>query len=150
MTSLLILSSALLQLAHPLTLGLILISSAILTGSFLSLLRSSWFFYLLILVFLGGVIILIIYIVTLSANKKFTAPSNLKTTIIIFLGLPIILNIRYRHSRISSSDYGSPALFIYEHAQLPALEILMLYLLLTLVCVVKLVKFESGPLVRRL
>jgi len=101
-------------------------------------------------VFLGGVIVLIIYIVTLSANKKFLARSKSKTAVRILLGLPAILTVRYKASGADSSGHGSPALFIYEYAQLPALEMLILYLLLTLVCVVKLVKFESGPLVRRL
>merc|ERR1712237_294372 len=84
----------------------------------------SWFFYLLVLVFLGGVIVLIIYINTLAINEKF-----------FFI-------------KINLSNFIS--IILYESMNSVSLLFLILYLLLTLICVVKLVKFEYGPLIKRL
>ena len=39
---------------------------------------------------------------------------------------------------------------LYESINFLSLMFLILYLLLTLICVVKLVKFEYGPLIKRL
>merc|ERR1712152_128744 len=99
-------------------------------------------FYLLVLVFLGGVIVLIIYINTLAINEKFFYYKiNYKPTylFIFFFLLQIILvkNFYYKMN-------------LYESMNFISLLFLILYLLLTLVCVVKLVKFEYGPLIKRL
>ena len=41
-------------------------------------------------------------------------------------------------------------IIIYENINFFIMMFLILYLLLTLICVVKLIKFEYGPLVKRL
>lgn len=148
--SLLTASGAVVHLSHPLTLGLILISSAVAIGALLALSRASWFFYLLVLVFLGGVMVLVIYMATLSANEKFSSIPRLTVAPAFAARLPVLLILHFSPLGPNSSGNGAPALFIYDYVQLPSLITLMAYLLLTLVCVVKLVKFESGPLVKRL
>ena len=114
--------------------------------------NSSWFFYLIVLVFLGGVIILIIYISTLAANEKFRiiklSPENMRFTILIRLTLFILLKYKniINYTRLNNTAVG----ILYESSNFTLLLCLIVYLLLTLVCVVKLVKFESGPLIKRL
>merc|ERR1712179_901974 len=114
------------SLSHPIRLRISLIIMAILARIITFTINSSWFFYLIILVFLGGVIILIIYISTLAANEKYK-------NIINFIS-------------INNTAVG----ILYESSNFTLSLFLILYLLLTLVCVVKLVKFESGPLIKRL
>jgi len=121
---------------------------ALLVGILIISLSTSWFFYLLVLVFLGGVIVLIIYIRTLAANEKF---KNLKS----YWGLSILLvpfilkvPINLSHFKISSSMVS--ILSLYHYSNFSLLVFLILYLLLALVCVVKLIKFEAGPLIKRL
>merc|ERR1712059_3302 len=103
-----------------------------------------------VLVFLGGVMVLVIYMATLSANEKFSSTPRLTVAPALAVRLPVLLILHYRALRPNSAGSRAPALFIYDYVQLPSLVVLISYLLLTLVCVVKLVKFESGPLVKRL
>merc|ERR1711955_48233 len=106
--------------------------------------------YLLILVFLGGVIVLIIYIRTLSANEKF---SPMVVTLPLFVLLALIMSITSNSLtqsfsyRITSRSFISQ---LYQHKNARLLLFLIVYLLITLVCVVKLVKYEEGPLSKRL
>merc|ERR1711872_745123 len=106
-------------------------------------------FYLIILVFLGGVIILIIYIRTLAANEKFSSSSlSLESLVIISLIALIIVpmyNIKYSYGFVNMNNTALGV--VYEASNFSLLMFLIIYLLLTLVCVVKLVKFESGPLI---
>jgi len=114
--------------------------------------NSSWFFYLIILVFLGGVIILIIYISTLAANEKFRILEInwVNISIVFFLRILIITIIKYKNIINFISINNTAVGILYESSNFTLLLFLILYLLLTLVCVVKLVKFESGPLIKRL
>jgi len=104
--------------------------------------------YLLVLVFLGGVIVLIIYMSTLSANEKFS-PNSIYVGTLIFC-TPVFLS----SSNLLISPYITDNIniitHIYESKNVSILSYLMVYLLITLVCVVKLVKFEEGPLIKRL
>merc|ERR1711979_188770 len=104
------------------------------------------------LVFIGGVIILIIYIRTLAANEKFSSSSlSLESLVIISLIALIIVpmyNIKYSYGFVNMNNTALGV--VYEASNFSLLMFLIIYLLLTLVCVVKLVKFESGPLIKRL
>merc|ERR1739846_2850 len=109
-------------------------------------LRTPWFFYLLVLVFLGGVIILIIYIRTLAANEKFIAPKSFNLFAPVF-----IIFIRNNYNYTLKSSFNTRILInLYEYSNRRISIFLITYLLITMVCVVKLVKFERGPLVGRL
>ena len=102
------------------------------------------------MVFLGGVIILIIYINTLAINEKFFFYKILNKSL-YFLILIIIFQIVFFKNfffKINFSNFIS--IRLYESINLLSLLFLILYLLLTLICVVKLVKFEYGPLIKRL
>merc|ERR1719239_1909494 len=107
------------------------------------MIRAPWFFYLLVLVFLGGVIILIIYIRTLAANEKFRAPTSFRVLILIFT----IISYNYRNK---TSFNINIVINLYEYSNGSLSILLITYLLITMICVVKLVKFEKGPLVGRL
>merc|ERR1739848_853799 len=128
--------------------GVIAILARIITFA----INSSWFFYLIVLVFLGGVIILIIYISTLSANEKFRDfrlnVTELRAAAAISSLTLFGIKIKYRSPVINMRNIAIG--ISYESSNFSLLVFLILYLLITLVCVVKLVKFESGPLIKRL
>ena len=137
--------------SHPISLGLILVILSLITGAFLIKIRISWFFYLLVLVFLGGVIVLIIYIRTLAANEKIFFKVTNKMVIFTFSSLIILLFLLLeKNLKIKTSIGVIVAGSLYECSNISTLIFLIIYLLLTIVCVVKLVKFESGPLIKRL
>ena len=139
-------------LSHPIRLRISLILIAILARIISLWINSSWFFYLIVLVFLGGVIILIIYIRTLAANEKFRRISiNYNTIgIILIVRLFILVVLKYKNILQFIRRNNTAVGIIYEASNFSLLLFLITYLLLTLVCVVKLVKFESGPLIKRL
>ena len=73
--------------------------------------------------------------------------TNLRIYSSFFFLLQIIL-VKNFYYKINLSNYIS--MNLYESMNFISLLFLILYLLLTLVCVVKLVKFEYGPLIKRL
>lgn len=130
---------------------MILIAIALVGGILLMKIRISWFFYLLVLVFLGGVMVIIIYISTLASNEKFflsTSLANSLTAISILVVGLVSLKFKYLTSHTTVGIIASGSL--YESGLMRRLIFIIVYLLLTIVSVVKLVKFESGPLVARL
>ena len=101
------------------------------------------------LVFLGGVIILIIYINTLAINEKFFFIKK-NFSFIIFLSLSLLFIFIGKNRFIKINHRNSVAMLIYDTINFYIIIFLMLYLLVTLICVVKLIKFEYGPLIKRL
>jgi len=93
--------------------------------------------------------ILIIYINTLAINEKFFFIK--KNFSFIFSSIIILLLFLIRKNNfIKINTRNSIALLIYENINFYIMVFLILYLLLTLICVVKLIKFEYGPLIKRL
>jgi len=69
----------------------------------------------------------------------------------IFFSIIILLLFLIRKNNfIKINTRNSIALLIYENINFYIMVFLILYLLLTLICVVKLIKFEYGPLIKRL
>merc|ERR1719450_2042306 len=102
---------------------------------------------LLLLTCMG--IVLIIYIRTLSANEKF---SPMVVTLPLFVLLALIMSITSNSLTQSFSNRVTSRSFVsqlYQHKNARLLLFLIVYLLITLVCVVKLVKYEEGPLSKR-
>merc|ERR1712090_2259 len=122
-------------------------------GNFNFLFYNYWysFFFsysILVFLFLGGVIILIIYIRTLSANEKFF-PQSFFNNVFLFLFFSLIF-FSYQIKENKLSKNINFALHLYEIKNVSRLIFLIIYLLITMICVVKLVKFEEGPLIKRL
>jgi len=130
------------------SLAIVLIIMASLIGRLIIKIVHPWFLYLLILVFLGGVIILIIYMRTLSANEKFT-PLNIPASALAF-PVPLYFVATYHANHVPLRINCGPMTSIYEANHVRILFFLIVYLLIALVCIVKLVIFEEGPLIKRL
>lgn len=140
----------LLDLIHPISLGIVLIFYSLIIGIISIIFSTPWFFYLLVLVFLGGVIILIIYMSTLAANEKFIIPKFNRYLIFILIFFMSRFFINCYNYTIKSSFNSRIVINLYEYLNRSTLLFLIFYLLITIICVVKLVKFERGPLVGRL
>ena len=91
---------------------------------------------------------MIIYINTLIINEKIFFYKKNIFSFIIFL--PVLLFFLKKNSFIKINDANFISIIIYENINFFIIVFLILYLLLTLICVVKLIKFEYGPLVKRL
>merc|ERR1711955_145652 len=106
--------------------------------------------YLLILVFFRrGNSTNYLYKNSVSKRKIFTYGSD--PTTLCFVG-PHYVNYIYQSSSVFSNRVTSRSFIsqLYQHKNARLLLFLIVYLLITLVCVVKLVKYEEGPLSKRL
>nr|YP_006493392.1 NADH dehydrogenase subunit 6 [Stenopus hispidus]AEO18310.1 NADH dehydrogenase subunit 6 [Stenopus hispidus]AGA56099.1 NADH dehydrogenase subunit 6 [Stenopus hispidus] len=149
------------SMIHPLTAGLILlIQTALMCLTAGLFMTSFWFSYILFLIFLGGMLILFIYVASLAPNEPFI----LSPTIIMALMLASFIFflllfwdplMKMVPSQTPSSS--SPLLFKTSLQTLttkpfynPPISNLtlftILYLLFTLIVVVKITDHYSGPL----
>ena len=141
------LSFLILSVSRPISLAILLISSAIVCAIATGFIFSSWMFYFLMLVFLGGVIVVLIFITSVCTNTKLRL-LNIKRGLILPLGLAWCLcPINMMLNNYSNLNF---CLSIYSLEGLRILVFLILSLLLCIVRVVNVVKLEYGPLVFRL
>jgi membrane-associated HD superfamily phosphohydrolase len=120
-----------------------------LVSALLLKISTSWLFYLLVLMFLGGVMVVITYMSSLAANEKSLYSRQPKFIFWLLLGglVTLLLDVEKAAVPTSSFNFAGGA---YGLSFLPALVSSFLVLFLALVRVVKLIKLEEGPLVKRL
>nr|YP_010384947.1 NADH dehydrogenase subunit 6 [Arcotheres purpureus]UPL64944.1 NADH dehydrogenase subunit 6 [Arcotheres purpureus] len=146
------------QLSHPLAMGLVLLIQTILISMSIGFSTFSfWTSYILFLIFLGGMLILFIYIASLASNEYFSFSIFnliLLSTIMIMLTFMLIFTDQMLFSTptlISSSlnfSMSTPLSinWIYNTPLTNLTIFIILYLLLTLIVVVKIINLFKGPL----
>lgn len=123
--------------------------------------NSFWFSYILFLIFLGAILVLFIYVASLASNEPFSFSSSLSLsllfTILLILIILILLdplclnsNIKIESSTYINQNYYqlTPLLLstIYNNTSINLTLFIVLYLLLTLIAVVKITDTFFGPL----
>ena len=146
-----LLRRSLMVLVHPLTLAGALIFYAIFTRGVVGSISYSWIIYILVLIFLGGVIVLVVYMTTLAANEKFILIKRYGTflTVIVLTQVGTIRMMPFRGRMRGLAPNSNSVTVIFESANASLYIFRVLYLLLALICVVKVIKLEKGPLVMR-
>nr|YP_009512604.1 NADH dehydrogenase subunit 6 [Benthonectes filipes]AXJ93169.1 NADH dehydrogenase subunit 6 [Benthonectes filipes] len=149
------------RLMHPLAMGLSLLVQTVMVCVTAGLsMNSFWFSYILFLIFLGAMLVLFIYVASLASNETFSFSGSLfiVTAGTFFLALifffmdPLALNAPtfISHSSISMDSVFSstPSLLssIYNNTTMSLTLFIVLYLLLTLIAVVKITNTFFGPL----
>nr|YP_010713852.1 NADH dehydrogenase subunit 6 [Aristaeopsis edwardsiana]WDD39072.1 NADH dehydrogenase subunit 6 [Aristaeopsis edwardsiana] len=149
------------RLLHPLAMGLSLLvqTTMICITAGLSM-NSFWFSYILFLIFLGGMLVLFIYVASLASNETFSFSSTLFFLMIMAISLsgllffldPLTLNLS---AHISQSSMSADSIFsstpsllsaIYNNTTMNMTLFIVMYLLLTLIAVVKITNTFFGPL----
>nr|UBU96200.1 NADH dehydrogenase subunit 6 [Meloe poggii] len=151
-----IMSIIFITLTHPLSLGLILLIQttviSLMTGKFC---LNFWFSYIVFIIMIGGMLILFIYMTSIASNEKFVF--SLMTmipmvTLLICLAMPTLL-LFLPDSPISNdmlsfkTNYLTISMIKYTY--MPASMLLMfmtIYLLITLIVIVKIIGIKNGPL----
>nr|YP_010999505.1 NADH dehydrogenase subunit 6 [Ochthebius lejolisii]QNP10029.1 NADH dehydrogenase subunit 6 [Ochthebius lejolisii]WPM98417.1 NADH dehydrogenase subunit 6 [Ochthebius lejolisii] len=150
------LSFSFIFMMHPLSMGMILllqtISVSLITG-FLNM--NFWFSYILFLIMIGGMLVLFIYMTSIASNEKFKFNKKLIIFMIIMLNFNIIffMNLDLLMSMIqminfeinSNFNYLSLSKFYNKPSNL-IMFMMIIYLFITLIAVVKITDFKSGPL----
>nr|ARH54829.1 NADH dehydrogenase subunit 6 [Trigonopterus sp. 6 AH-2016] len=146
-------------LNHPLSLGGLLLTQTILmalmTGFFF---LNFWFSYILFLVMIGGMLVMFIYMTSIASNEKFKMPK--KSMIFVFTSTPIIIPMLFLTDNffpLQLSLFSSMNLFnsqiknlcmnkYFNYPGMLMLICLMIYLLITLIAIVKITDKTSGTL----
>nr|YP_010850293.1 NADH dehydrogenase subunit 6 [Tomicus minor]WGH11784.1 NADH dehydrogenase subunit 6 [Tomicus minor] len=145
---------------HPLTLGVILLMQMILMGLSSGLLYYNfWFCYIIFLVMISGLMIMFIYMTSIASNEKFKMPKMINMlmlfSIIMMMLIFIIMMDTYYFNNNSVSSLNQSYIILYNNLSMnkyynfPHFYLtisLMLYLLLTLIVIVKITEIFKGPL----
>nr|AYM85186.1 NADH dehydrogenase subunit 6 [Pseudocolaspis sp. EMHAU_15070625] len=149
-------SISFMMLNHPLSMGFNILMLTILISLTTGMMNSTfWFSYILFLVLIGGLLILFIYMTSIASNEKFKFSSkmiiiNMSTITISYLLLKnnFKLNLKIK----DMNQYMDPMNFTMTNLKYfsPSLMIIlisaMMYLLITLIMIVKITKKEKGPI----
>lgn len=127
---------------NPIMLRLVLVIFAILIAFLYHFLFSKWIMFVIMLVFLGGIIIIFIYIASLAGNSKIFFFTNLWPIIIIFFTLMFFFNITYNPFWNIKSQFH-----LYSFMSFQILWFVIIYLLASLFCIVKITENFKGPLI---
>nr|AYR05308.1 NADH dehydrogenase subunit 6 [Coleoptera sp. ACP-2013] len=146
-------------LNHPLSLGGVLLMQTILMTLMSSFFFFNfWFSYILFLIMVGGMLIMFIYMTSIASNEKFKLPKNMMITLIISMMI-ILMTIMFMdkfYSMIISLKFNSLTQSLimlnlnlskfFNYPNMKLLMFLMIYLLVTLIAVVKIIGKNFGSL----
>nr|ALO77119.1 NADH deshydrogenase subunit 6 [Entiminae sp. GENSP01] len=145
-------------LNHPLSFGFILLLQTIIISASSGILNLDfWFSYILFLIMIGGMLVLFIYMTSVASNEKFKFSKMMM--MIMLSGMLLMLislmtdNFLFMLNSLNY-DYTSQNFFninlsMNKFTNLPMVLVmfmLMIYLLLTLIAIVKITQSKMGPL----
>nr|YP_010952745.1 NADH dehydrogenase subunit 6 [Domecia hispida]WMQ53165.1 NADH dehydrogenase subunit 6 [Domecia hispida] len=147
------------RLLHPLSMGLcLLVQTVMMTLVVGSSTSSFWFSYILFMIFLGGMLVLFIYVASLASNEFFLFSTKyfLVFTLSIFIltfffffldPLALSWKISVPYTSLSFPLNATSSIkWIYSKMLMNFTLFIILYLLLTLLVVVKITNLFKGPL----
>nr|YP_009709661.1 NADH dehydrogenase subunit 6 [Velutinodorcus velutinus]QEX51679.1 NADH dehydrogenase subunit 6 [Velutinodorcus velutinus] len=142
---------------HPLSLGGLLLIQSVLIALISGWMNITfWYSYILLLIMIGGMLVLFMYMTSVASNEKFKS----STPIILFLlsSFTMIIIISplmdqwFLSSKIMTSENYKlifSLLSLNKFLNFPAIMIsvlLIIYLLITMIIVIKISSFKQGPL----
>nr|QIE12526.1 NADH dehydrogenase subunit 6 [Lemnia saucia] len=152
-------SSMMIWLKHPLSLGLIILTHTILTCMNLGLLSLNfWYSYILILVMIGGLLVVFIYMTSIASNEKFKFNKMLALWMAMFIMFIMIMMfmknnyfmLNYNNELINMMNMKyNLNLSLSKFLNFPNSNLFLLiifYLLIAMIAVVKISKLNYGPL----
>nr|UFK32133.1 NADH dehydrogenase subunit 6 [Pseudorhaetus sinicus] len=153
-----VLNAALLPIVnHPLSLGLILLIQSILIALISGWMNLTfWYSYIMLLIMIGGMLVLFMYMTNVASNEKFKfSPFILLFTtsgmMLFIMSLPFtdqwLINSKTLIDEIILSPY--PLGSLNKYLNFPAILVsasLIIYLLITMIIVIKIINIKHGPL----
>nr|YP_009694679.1 NADH dehydrogenase subunit 6 [Thitarodes damxungensis]QEI59720.1 NADH dehydrogenase subunit 6 [Thitarodes damxungensis] len=162
---LILFSTMMFFLNHPLSMGLLLLLQTILisliSGSMIS---TFWFSYILFLTILGGLLVMFIYVASIASNEMFKFNSNLLLFYMMMIMLMFIImltfnNLYWLNLNINSEllNFWNKMIFfnnensiniskIYNNQSYFLTLMSIMYLLITLFAIIKITNINYGPL----
>nr|QWB85958.1 NADH dehydrogenase subunit 6 [Philus antennatus] len=152
------LSITFLFLNHPLSFGLILLMQTLLISLISGLMNQNyWYSYILFLIMVGGMLILFIYMTSIASNEMFKFSFKILALIMVmFLMLSMlmwiestVLDLSVHNSNMTNQEFFNNSTSMSKYFNLPntlTLYMIIIYLLITLIMVVKITNLSHGPL----
>nr|URX53173.1 NADH dehydrogenase subunit 6 [Incisitermes rhyzophorae] len=143
------------QMSHPLAMGLMLLTQTMMMCLISGLMHHSfWFQYILFMVFIGGMLVLFIYVASLASNEMFSLSTKMMmvtmTTMLTTTAIKDWTTINsVETTSLDTTPENSITTLTSKLYNQPcgSMTILMaLYLLMTLIVVVKITDVSKGPL----
>nr|QNP09990.1 NADH dehydrogenase subunit 6 [Ochthebius sp. IBE<ESP> AN292] len=151
----LLFSTMFIFMTHPLSMGMMLMAQVIIISLITGFLNFNfWFSYILFLIMIGGMLVLFIYMTSIASNEKFKF--NMKfiylimtfmSTMNLFLFMDKFFNeiSLFNKFIFNNSNYFMLSKF-YNSPSNMIMFLMIIYLLITLIAVVKITNFKMGPL----
>nr|QYC35777.1 NADH dehydrogenase subunit 6 [Vibidia duodecimguttata] len=160
MNFLLLTSTMMMIMKHPLSLGFTILVHTILTCMIMGMMSMNyWFSYILILVMIGGLLVLFIYMTSIASNEKFKFNNYLLFIIMMMIMLSLMmyyksssffmytnlnnelltqfeLNINFKMNMTKFLNFPNSNMFM----------LIIFYLLIAMIAIVKITKLNFGPL----
>nr|YP_009695358.1 NADH dehydrogenase subunit 6 [Diaphanes nubilus]QEJ81536.1 NADH dehydrogenase subunit 6 [Diaphanes nubilus] len=143
---------------HPMSMGVILLIQTIIISITTSMMGiNSWFSYILFLSMVGGMLILFMYMTSVASNEMFKYSNNL----FIMMLSASLLYLMYKKEMIMNyfmfNNYDSYmfiknnnfSIILLKYLSFPSMLMwltLIIYLLITMIAVVKITMLKYGPL----
>nr|AND96475.1 NADH deshydrogenase subunit 6 [Onthophagus haematopus] len=150
---LLMLSTLIMFIKHPLSIGILLLMQTINLSLFMGYFNMNyWYSYILFLIMIGGMLVLFIYMTSVASNEKFMPSIKLLLLSISILMLycfttiiidPLYLNL---NNNFSEQNMIYSLNKYYNFPNLMIMYMLIMYLLITLFVIVKITSFKKGSL----
>nr|YP_011026071.1 NADH dehydrogenase subunit 6 [Arctolamia fruhstorferi]WQM87504.1 NADH dehydrogenase subunit 6 [Arctolamia fruhstorferi] len=147
-------------LNHPLSFGMVLLLQTTLISLITGMMNYNyWFSYIIFLVMIGGMLILFIYMTSIASNEKFKFSYKLLMLMILmitifsmivmmidsyFLNLHMMNSLNNQNSMMTNFNLSLNK-YLYWPMNL-IFYLMIIYLLITLIMVVKITNIKSGPL----
>nr|URX52686.1 NADH dehydrogenase subunit 6 [Neotermes cf. insularis/malandensis] len=143
------------QMNHPLAMGMMLLMQTMMMCLISGLMHQSfWFQYILFMVFVGGMLVLFIYVASLASNEMFSLST--KMTVMSMVMILTMLMIKDQttidsketkmYDMTTSNEIITMTTKLYNQPNGTMTILMALYLLMTLIVVVKVTNVSKGPL----
>nr|URX54120.1 NADH dehydrogenase subunit 6 [Cryptotermes sp. 6 AB-2022a] len=142
------------QMNHPLAMGMMLLLQTAMMCLISGLMHQSfWFQYILFMVFIGGMLVLFIYVASLASNEMFSMSTKMMMTLMgmmtastMIKNQPILNSSDSTMYNTTSDEIILMTSKLYNQPSGTLTILAALYLLMTLVVVVKITNVSKGPL----
>nr|WMQ53062.1 NADH dehydrogenase subunit 6 [Empoascanara sp.] len=136
---------------NPMSMGFLLLTQTMLMIIFINtILTTSWFSMITFLMMIGGLLIIFMYMSSIASNEKFKIKINLTILILILLMITDELlmenQLKENQKIMFSFDNNLSLIKIYNIKSMIMTIMMVLYLLITMICVSNIVKHHEGPL----
>nr|URX53899.1 NADH dehydrogenase subunit 6 [Cryptotermes kirbyi]URX53912.1 NADH dehydrogenase subunit 6 [Cryptotermes kirbyi] len=143
------------QMNHPLAMGMMLLLQTMMVCLISGLMSQSfWFQYILFMVFIGGMLVLFIYVASLASNEMFSLSTKMTSTILALMLMSMTLKDQTTYDSSDSPTFNTKldssinlmTSKLYNQPSGSLTILAALYLLMTLIVVVKITNVSEGPL----